>query len=77
MSDNYYHGMTWVSVEKRMPDPIFPEKYLTLLLCLNGRTFVCGGYEEGKFWLEGTELDNVTHWQYVPLPPDRGGLVEE
>lgn len=77
MSDNYYHGMTWVPVEKRMPDPIIPEKYLTLLLCLNGRTFVCGGYEEDKFWLDGNELGNVTHWQYVPLPPERGGLVEE
>ncbi|EMB3264473.1 MULTISPECIES: hypothetical protein [Klebsiella/Raoultella group] len=77
MIDNYYHGMTWVPVAKRMPEPLFPEKYLTLLLCLNNRTFVCGGFDEGKFWLDGQEIDNVTHWQYVPLTPDRGGLVEQ
>ncbi|WP_413081353.1 DUF551 domain-containing protein [Yersinia alsatica] len=68
--------MTWVSIEKRMPEPMYPEKYLPLLLCLNERTFVCGGVHEGKFWLDGCELDNVTHWQYVPLTPERGGLVE-
>lgn len=29
MIDNYYHGMPWVPVEKRMPEPMYPEKYLT------------------------------------------------
>lgn len=76
MIDNYYHGMTWVPVDKRMPEPAYPDKYLTLLLCLNSRTFVCGGIQDGKFWLDGKELDNVTHWQYIPITPERGGIVE-
>lgn len=77
MSDNYYHGMPWISVEKRMPEPMYKEKYLELLLCLNGRSFTSGGIQDGIFWDGvGNELKNVTHWQYVPLTPERGGLVE-
>lgn len=76
MTDNYSRGLTWVSVEKRMPEPLYPEKFLPLLLCLNARTYVPGGVQDGKFWLDGRELDNVTHWQYIPLTPERGGEVE-
>lgn len=59
----------WIPVSERMPEQRWSNRYLPLNLLLNGRTVVQGGFDDGRFWLDGVRIDNVTAWQPLPDAP--------
>ncbi|HEY4436059.1 MAG TPA: DUF551 domain-containing protein [Lelliottia sp.] len=59
----------WIPVEDRLPVDSY--HYFPLNLLLNGRTPVQGGWQDGVFWLDGVEINNVTHWMSLPAAPQQ------
>jgi hypothetical protein len=56
----------WHSVEET-PPTADESRYLSLILCLNHRTVVAGGYECGEYWFDGVPASNVTGWRLMPM----------
>jgi hypothetical protein len=65
----------WIPVSERMPEWKSDYRYIPLNLLLNGRTVVQGGFDDGRFWLDGVRISNVTAWQPLPDAP-KGCEVE-
>ena len=60
----------WISVDDRLPIQKQSNRSVPCDICINGRTVVCGVFDEGDFYLEGEVIiDNVTHWKNRPEPP--------
>lgn len=59
----------WIPVSERMPEWKSDYRYIPLNLLLNGRTVVQGGFDDGRFWLDGVRISNVTAWQPLPDAP--------
>lgn len=57
----------WIPIKERAPGDSY--HYLPLNLLLNCRTPVQGGWQDGVFWLDGVEINNVTHWMPLPAAP--------
>lgn len=75
----------WIKVDERLPetDPKkkgmyhdVPVSIRVLCVCKqdNGKVMVKEGYCEkhswGPFWRIPGSIDSVTHWMYLPEPPD-------
>ena len=77
---------TWISVNERLPevDPSKKGKYYNVpvsirVLCVckqkSGKVMVkegyCEFYSNGRvFWRIPGSIDSVTHWMYLPEPPE-------
>lgn len=55
----------WHSVDET-PPTADTSRFLPLILCLNHRTVVAGGYECGEYWLDDQPITNVTGWRLMP-----------
>ena len=64
----YRKEYRWIPITERLPGEGY--HYLPLNLLLNGRTRVQGGWQDGLFWLDGVEVDNVTAWMPLPAAPE-------
>lgn len=75
----------WISVDERLPevDPTKKGKYHNVpvsirVLCackqVSGKVMVKEGYCEfcshGYYWRIPGSIDSVTHWMYLPEPPE-------
>lgn len=60
----------WIKCSERIPVQTQSNRYIALNLVLNGRTVVQGGFDDGRFWCDGVEINNVTHWMPLPEPPE-------
>ena len=75
---------TWISVDERLPE-IDPNKkgrrdnkVSIRVLCAckqwSGKKMVKEGYcelfDDGPFWRIPGSIDSVTHWMYLPEPPE-------
>lgn len=60
----------WVKCSDRMPKQKQTNRYISLNLVINNRTVVQGGFDDGRFWLDGREISGVTHWMPLPSAPE-------
>jgi hypothetical protein len=68
--DKLDKGDEWVSVKDK---PKGITRYIQLTLLLNNRTVTQGGFDDGRFWIDGCEVFNVTAYQFLPQPPQQSG----
>ena len=59
----------WVSVEDRLPIQKQSNRGVKVLVTLNHRTVTDAIFDDGKFYIGGIILLNVTDWQPLPQPP--------
>lgn len=60
----------WIKCSERKPVQYQSNRYVPLTLLLNERTVAQGGFDDGRFWIDGVVVNNVTRWQPLPSPPE-------
>lgn len=61
----------WIKCSDRIPIQKQTNRYISLNLVINNRTVVQGGFDDGRFWLDGREISGVTHWMPLPAAPEK------
>jgi hypothetical protein len=73
----------WISVTERLPDvteyrngdkfkSMDSNELVPLLVCREDAEIPFRAFYDGKNWGDGWGKQNVTHWQHLPQPPQKG-----
>lgn len=62
----YEHG--WISVEVDLPKQVIKHRPVNVIGQLERGTVMELQFDDGRFYREGTRIENVTYWQPMPRP---------
>ena len=73
----------WLSVEERLPavteyrngdryKSMDSNELVPFLVCCEDTEIPFRAFYDGKNWGDGWGKQNVTHWQHLPQPPEKG-----